>query len=241
MQNLIAQCWLPVTERLSSQDLLRQLNQGVRKLEKIVPVSITALMPVGEIFKHLIHYGIVDLTPNFNPSSIALLPFQLGGSSDVYAGYLYNNTRVAVEVGRPRADEVDAGKCNLLTAHELYVWSKCNHPNVIPLAGAIIFRRSIASVSPWAENGYFGNYLENKKDMSVEARLDICIHISEAISYLHGIGIAIIVNPDNDLCFESFDSGYTWRWAPPEVLMEDSGKTTHSDVYSLGMTILVCC
>ncbi|CEL59198.1 Tyrosine-protein kinase TXK OS=Homo sapiens GN=TXK PE=1 SV=3 [Rhizoctonia solani AG-1 IB] len=263
MQNLIAQCWLPVTERLSSQDLLRQLNQGVRKLEKIVPVSITALMPVGEIFKHLIHYGIVDLTPNFNPSSIALLPFQLGGSSDVYAGYLYNNTRVAVEVGRPRADEVDAGKCNLLTAHELYVWSKCNHPNVIPLAGAIIFRRSIASVSPWAENGYFGNYLENKKDMSVEARLDICIHISEAISYLHGIGIihgdikgrnvlisgdgipritgfrqAIIVNPDNDLCFESFDSGYTWRWAPPEVLMEDSGKTTHSDVYSLGMTIL---
>ncbi|CEL53055.1 Serine/threonine-protein kinase dst1 OS=Dictyostelium discoideum GN=dst1 PE=3 SV=1 [Rhizoctonia solani AG-1 IB] len=262
MQRLIAQCWLPVTERLSSQDLLRQFNQEARKLENFVPVLITALMPVNEIFKYLIHYGIVDMTPNLKPLSIDSQPFQSSGL-EVYVGYLDNNTKVAVKLARLPGNMVRADGSNPLMAHELCVWSKCNHPNVLPLTGAIIFHGGIASVSPWAENGNVSNYLKMKKDMSIVARLGICIQIAEAISYLHGIGIihgdvkgpnvlisgdgipritgfrqAIIAHPDSDLCFESFDSECTLHWAPPEIVTEDAGRTTHSDIYSLGMTIL---
>ncbi|CCO36475.1 hypothetical protein BN14_10611 [Rhizoctonia solani AG-1 IB] len=177
MQRLIAQCWLPVTERLSSQDLLRQFNQEARKLENFVPVLITALMPVNEIFKYLIHYGIVDMTPNLKPLSIDSQPFQSSGL-EVYVGYLDNNTKVAVKLARLPGNMVRADGSNP------------------------------------------------------------CIQIAEAISYLHGIGIAIIAHPDSDLCFESFDSECTLHWAPPEIVTEDAGRTTHSDIYSLGMTIL---
>lgn len=51
-------------------------------------------------------------------------------------------------------------------ARELHTWSKCNHPNVIPLLGLAVFRGRIGMVSPWMGLGNLPHYLEQEPEVN---------------------------------------------------------------------------
>ncbi|KDN40633.1 hypothetical protein RSAG8_07962, partial [Rhizoctonia solani AG-8 WAC10335] len=62
-----------------------------------------------------------------------------GGFGDVYRGALNNGTDVGLKCIRLEADSDDGGRKKVKdAAHELYIWSKCKHPNVLELIGANI-------------------------------------------------------------------------------------------------------
>ncbi|CAE6501859.1 unnamed protein product [Rhizoctonia solani] len=274
VRRLISQCWLPIAKRPSSQDLLEQVTQVLFRLHQAPsealkftykPLPISATMSIDEIFSCLTHYCCTDMTPLLDFSSVDDYPVRNGGHNDIYHGRLLDGTEVALKVGRnlPGAAELNPV---LRVAHELYVWSKCNHPNILPFIGAAMFHNSIALITPWMKQDDLSAW--RQRTLSTEIYLDICAQISDGLSYLHSVGIvhgnlkgrkvlmsddmipkiigfsqAVFLNPYNALQFDrELGRKLTIRWAAPEKLRweedESSRGTVESDVYSLGMTIL---
>ena len=49
-------------------------------------------------------------------------------------------------------------------------WSTLNHPNVLPLLGAVMDRQEFVMVSEWMENGNINEFVEVHRDAN---RLDL--------------------------------------------------------------------
>ncbi|CAE7158657.1 unnamed protein product [Rhizoctonia solani] len=147
-------------------------------------------------------------------------------------------------------------------AHELYTWSKCDHPGVLKVLGFAVSDDSILLVSPWMQSGSLTRYLERN---CVYDRLQLCIDLATTVAYLHEKGIVhgdiktdnIVVSDDGGILLVDFGSAalvnyftlrftrtsphLSWsvRFAAPEIVLEViTTHTAKSDVYSLGMTIL---
>ncbi|KAF8699670.1 transmembrane receptor protein tyrosine kinase, partial [Rhizoctonia solani] len=78
MQTLIMQCWLPIMERLPSQDLLSE--------------------SIDESIRFLIDHNITDTTLKFNLSSRGLYSNVYGPRSNICTARLNNDTEVAVKL-----------------------------------------------------------------------------------------------------------------------------------------------
>ncbi|KAG8721447.1 hypothetical protein FRC09_007871 [Ceratobasidium sp. 395] len=146
-------------------------------------------------------------------------------------------------------------------ARELYVWSKCRHPYVLPLIGLVAFRGLIGMVSQWVERGNLRSYLEENPNHD---RFRMSADISAGLAYLHECGIVhgdlkglniLIDNAGNPMltdfgnavlqdCTLNFTATtrktqLSSRWAAPELLDDREGAYSRpADVYALGMTIL---
>ncbi|CAE6399785.1 unnamed protein product [Rhizoctonia solani] len=145
-------------------------------------------------------------------------------------------------------------------ARELHTWSKCKHPNVLPLYGLVTFRDRIGMVSPWMSKGTLPQYLVANPDAN---RRDLCIQICEGLSHMHETGIIhgdlkgenVLVDDGNNAVLADFGSStlkdqslkftqaasgkaLTVRWSAPElVISNECQHTKASDVFALGMTI----
>ncbi|CAE7148696.1 unnamed protein product [Rhizoctonia solani] len=134
-------------------------------------------------------------------------------------------------------------------AHELYAWSKCDHPGVLKALGFALIEGFILLVSPWMRNGPLSNYS--------------CLEIAHTLEYIHHKGIVhgdlkaenVLVSDTGhtqlvdfgsatltnylSLCFTqtSRTHGLSLRFAAPEIL-DGEPHTIESDVYALGMQIL---
>ncbi|KAF8674567.1 Protein tyrosine kinase [Rhizoctonia solani] len=249
MQSLITQCWLPIMERLSSEDLLSE--------------------SIDESLRFLIDHNITDTTLRLNLPNRGLSSVAHGSRSNVCTTWLNNGTQVAVKMLLPEFGykEDKTNKRSLSGIYELYIWSNLNHPNILPLIGAAVYRNNLAIVSPWMNNGNFQDYMRRGHMPSTRDRLNLvrsCAQVTEGLSYMHSVGIihgdikggkilisdegipricgfgqATIINPDSELQFEYVPSEYTSRWAAPELFTdEEVSKKPASDVYSLGMEIV---
>jgi serine/threonine protein kinase len=121
----------------------------------------------------LLNHGCLNLDNIFDTTSLSPKPVGCGGFGDVYAGTLADGAAVAVKLlkdsGYAAGKALKVSICpdafiRLLTflqhtARELYTWSKCDHPNVLPFLGFAFVGGRIAMISPWMQHGTLPEYL----------------------------------------------------------------------------------
>ncbi|CAE6495540.1 unnamed protein product [Rhizoctonia solani] len=213
-----------------------------------------------EVMSHLVAHGYEDLTLAINFSTFDEHPVSYGEFGDVYRGLLADETLIAVKILRIPMNNMPGVSEHLKNAaRELLSWSKCHHPNILPLLGLGLFRGRIGMVSPWQREGRLPLYLERTQGVN---RYNLSVQICEGLSYLHQIGIIhgdlkasnILVSHDGVPLL--FDFGNSWlvnrttnftragrglpislRWAAPELIEETNSHNENSDVYALGMTL----
>ncbi|KAG9122590.1 hypothetical protein FRC07_000970 [Ceratobasidium sp. 392] len=105
---------------------------------------------------------------------------------------------------------LDAGRFQSVlsdAAREAYIWSRCWHPNVLPLFGLAEFGSDLGLVSPWMSNGPLPRYLKRHPE---------CVQICEGLSYLHRIGIVhgdvqgdnVLVSDDGRAVLANFENSW---------------------------------
>ncbi|CUA71618.1 Tyrosine-protein kinase SPK-1 [Girardia tigrina] [Rhizoctonia solani] len=219
--------------------------------------TISGSMSAAEILPLLSQHGCEDITGQLDTSEVGPA-ICMGGFGDVHCGALQKGDKVAVKCLRMLGLNDGDDKHLKLAAHELYVWSKCRHRNILELLGVANYNNQIAMVSPWMANGDLPRYLSKYPEAD---RYDL---VADAVAYLkdenmvHGDikGANILVSENHIPKLTDFGTsalskytlaftrgngsqpGMSLRWTAPEVFVEGQGNTFESDVYALGMTIL---
>ncbi|KEP47259.1 tyrosine kinase catalytic domain protein [Rhizoctonia solani 123E] len=226
-----------------------------------IPVTISGAMPTADILAHLGKHGCSEVTNQVDLSKSSDYPVVAGGFGDIYRGALYDGTQVSIKCLRLMIDSGTTGRKHVKrAAHELYVWSKCNHPNVLEVYGVARYRDQIAMVSPWMENGNLSQFLARQPQID---RCVLCVQVANGTAYLHSQGIAhgdikganVLVARDCTLKLTDFGNAslkeyslqftttantlnISPRWTAPEIVFGDAGHSVEADVYAVGMTIL---
>ncbi|CAE7080578.1 unnamed protein product [Rhizoctonia solani] len=252
---LLLRCW-------SFEPPARPSAADAAETMKIIRAAavLSRKMASREVVSHLVAHGCRDLSSELDLSSFGDYPVSHGGLSDIYRGQLLDGGRVAVKVLRVSTDSISQGSKHLKqAARELHTWSRCSHPNIMPLLGLAVFRDRIGMVAFWMEHGNLPEYLKVVPGVN---RYDMCAQICEGLSYLHQIhivhcdlkGANVLVSDngtplltdfgtslmsDRTLRFTATTSGLscTLRWSAAEILQQTNPHTKASDVYALGMTI----
>ncbi|CUA74299.1 poly(A) polymerase [Rhizoctonia solani] len=224
------------------------------------PVPISRFMTAQEVVSHLVAHGCDDLSTTIKTSTFDEHPISHGGCSDIYRGQLQDGSRVAIKSLRISLESLNENPKHLKhAARELHTWSKCKHPNIIPLLGLALFRGRIGMVSPWMGQGILPHYLKRTPSAN---RHSLCIQICEGLAYLHHIGIVhgdlkganVLVSDEGNAVLTDFgnsslvdqtmkftqttsSTSMTVRWSPAEIIAGNPPTET-SDVYALGMTVL---
>ncbi|KAG8745040.1 hypothetical protein FRC10_009014 [Ceratobasidium sp. 414] len=193
---------------------------------------------------HLTEHGCADLTLNLDPrSSSNTLPIAQGGFGFVYSEKLRDGRQVAIKALRVSFNADDAAdKFPKRAARELYTWSRCKHPNVLPLLGLAKFQDQIRMVSLWMENGSLPSYLDKYPDLS---RCDMVRDLAlpnnvlvsnDGVPMITDFGNAVLQQGTLQFTETVKQGGFTPRWAAPEILDEREVKQSkEADVYALGM------
>ncbi|CAE6399768.1 unnamed protein product [Rhizoctonia solani] len=238
---------------------IRSRPQSSRERE--ASIRARSRMFASKIVSHLVAYGCKDITSDLLLSTFGKLPVSRGTFADVYRGELLDGTYVAVKALRVSAESLAADTSHIRdAAEELYTWSKCQHPNVLPLLGLAMFRGRIGMVSPWMWNGNLPRYLEREKEAN---RHQLCLQICEGVSYLHRIGVVhgglrgaeVLVSDEGTPVLADFGGSilrdqalkFTQpktnllraRWSAPELLNGTCSLTESSDIYALGMQVAI--
>ncbi|KAG8711022.1 hypothetical protein FRC11_003824, partial [Ceratobasidium sp. 423] len=235
-----------------NQPIRDQAPDGVRG-------TISRRMTMDEVLHELYHHGCRNATPYLNRSMSGDCPVTGGGFGDIYRGALNNGAEVGLKCVRLDADLDDGGRKKVKdAARELYIWSKCKHPNVLELIGVTQHRNQIAMVSPWMENGDLTRFLHTHPEVD---RYSLCAQIADGVAYLHQEKVVhgdlkaanILVSRDHTPKIADFGTArrheytlqftetrrttsMTIRWTAPELISEVADKiSTETDVFSLGM------
>ncbi|CAE6414072.1 unnamed protein product, partial [Rhizoctonia solani] len=186
-----------------------------------------------------------------------------GGLGDIWKGQLHDGGKVAIKAWRTNALEQCSYKTLKRVARELFCWSRMEYPNIHRLQGVIMFKgQYLGMVSEWMENGNLHEYL--RKQPSAD-RYQLCVHVASGLEYMHSCSTIqgdlkaanVLVSSDGIARLSDFDFSImsevsslvfsessnsrlgSIRWVAPEILLEEVHKrTTQSDVYALGMTML---
>lgn len=148
---------------------------------------------------------------------------------------------------------------------EVHVWSKLCHPNIAKLLGFVTeFDDTLSMVSEWMAKGNAYQYVQ---DQSVDPR-PLLLDIAKGLTYLHtresgaiyhgnlkgfnvlisndghallaGFGSACFSNSSFDISFPADDVGLRHH-SPPESFSNENCKLSAAgDIWSFGMTALVC-
>ncbi|CAE6462477.1 unnamed protein product [Rhizoctonia solani] len=223
--------------------------------------KITCEMTSEEILVQLAEHGCENITDSLDLAKCRLMPVSTGGFGDIYLGSLKCGNLVAIKCPRLRIDTTVKKKELKRSAHELYVWSKCEHPNVMPLLGVALYKGQLAMISPWMEHGSMTVYLSHHPQVDLYA---MCTQVADAVAYLHNDriihgdikGANILISKDCTPMLSDFGTSVlreytlefatttsdqhasTLRWTAPEIFMTLTKHTIEGDIYALGMTIL---
>ncbi|KAG8714157.1 hypothetical protein FRC08_012297, partial [Ceratobasidium sp. 394] len=220
-------------------------------------------MPAHEIIVHLGAHGCQNVTHLLDAASCGVSPLEGGGFGDVYRGQLIDNTAVAVKTMRFQIASSTEGHKSLKSsnslkwmqraARELHVWSKCQHPNVLPLLGVVVFKNQIGMVSKWMERGNLRWHINQNPDVNRCKLIEIAQYtdLKRRSSDAHRLWqrrftkLFAQIHDYNDQ--EKFDytvgapgvHSYMLYPQAPELIDDREGTHDHAtDVYALGMVIL---
>ncbi|CAE6335634.1 unnamed protein product [Rhizoctonia solani] len=156
-------------------------------------------MSTSDILKQ-IGTRVEDITIKLNLKECNREATEHGGSGSVYSGRLNDGSRVAIKCLKLEINQSAEGRQAVESfANELYVWSKCQHLNVIGLIGMASYRGRFAMISPWMENGSVKRFLSNRS-FSRSERLQLCLQIASGVAYLHANKIASAWRPESREC-----------------------------------------
>ncbi|KDN34012.1 hypothetical protein RSAG8_12895, partial [Rhizoctonia solani AG-8 WAC10335] len=229
----------------------------------VPPPLITGAMPAEQILALLSSRGCEDITSELDLSNTSIVPVTSGGNGSIYLGKLQNGTRVAIKTLQITAAPVEEEQKKLRrAAHELYIWRKCNHPNILELFGVAVFHGRVCMVSPWIEHSNLLFFLSRNPQVD---RYALCAQIAEGVVHMHENNIVhgdikggnILISQDRTAKIMDFGSSvlkqeYTLkfqtttgqpvislRWAAPELIPKNGEEvklTLETDIYALGMT-----
>ncbi|CAE6429672.1 unnamed protein product [Rhizoctonia solani] len=253
------------TQNLTDAPLARPLY-GIGKADKWHTSSeilqhTDRMMNAREVVDSLVQHGLKEITASLDLEKCDQLPTAIGGFGDIYQGVTFTGRVISLKCLQPTFILNKEGRKQLKrAARELYTWSKCNHPGVLPLFGLALYRGQLAMVSPWMENGNLRSYLSARRPSSTN-RLTLTIEIAGALNYLHNAGVVhgdlkaanISISGDDtprladfgcaklqeySLLFSSTRVGadVSIRWSAPEIILGDGTPTYETDVYALGMS-----
>ncbi|KAG6330192.1 hypothetical protein ID866_8899, partial [Astraeus odoratus] len=147
--------------------------------------------------------------------------------------------------------------------YEVHLWSKLEHRNILPLIGITTsFDSTVSIVSKWIASGNARDYVQDKAVdprplLAGIARGLVYLHNHELGPIIHGDlkGLNVLISDDGHALLMDFGvsylvnstfslgvrplSGGTLNWMAPELQSECS-PTMSADVWSFGMTVLVC-
>ncbi|KAG8792006.1 hypothetical protein FRC12_007533 [Ceratobasidium sp. 428] len=181
----------------------------------------------------------------------------------IYQVRLYEGTLVAIKRRIMRSDglgEVDKRNTSRV-AREAYVWSQCQHPNVLRLIGLSAAYKEIILVSPWMDHGNVRDYVTRQPGVD---RFNLCVQIACGLAYLHSIGVVhgnveganVLVSDSGAPMLGGFSGSIlresaiqfpdiehrtscSVRWAAPEILEGDLASSMEGDVYAFGMASML--
>ncbi|KAG8705010.1 hypothetical protein FRC11_009382, partial [Ceratobasidium sp. 423] len=234
--------------------------------EEAAPVVINSGMSVNEVFSHLLRHGCLDLTAVLpRPNGPPFVPLSGGRFGDVYKCIGDNGTSIAIKCLRLHSLSESSHKSLKRATRELYLWSKAKHKHVLELLGVAIHNGQLAMISPWMDNGNLQQYVS---DYPKANRWNLCLQVAEGLMYLHDVGMVhgdlkavnVLVSREGQVKIGDFGNsileqcslgftatasigGGTYRWMAFELIdhMDSESmidKSTKTDVFSLGMTIL---
>ncbi|EJC99186.1 kinase-like protein [Fomitiporia mediterranea MF3/22] len=90
--------------------------------------------------------------------------------------------KLKVAIKRMRVHIQKEREFDKLLAKELYVWSKLDHPNILPLQGFALEGAYPLVISEWLENGTVREYLQSHPQQDVGPMI---VKIADAVNYLH--------------------------------------------------------
>ncbi|KAG8732056.1 hypothetical protein FRC11_000869 [Ceratobasidium sp. 423] len=224
---------------------------------------ISHATPLTEVVDFLIKHNCKDITPELDFERSSPESLFRGGFGAIHKGELRSGQLVAikcVEVLGSWGAWTPMEKSLKHSAHEIYAWSKCNHPGILPLFGFARYKEHILLISPWMKNGSLVHYIAKHPQRN---RIQLSVELSSAVAYLHSKGIAhgdikadnVIISDDGHVQLGDFGSAIllnypssagftqtgfkgTLRFMAPELLANTSNThTVKSDIYALGMTI----
>ncbi|KAG8689316.1 hypothetical protein FRC11_003207, partial [Ceratobasidium sp. 423] len=213
-----------------------------------------------EMLDSLVQHGCADLTSFLDLEKCDQLPTAIGGFGDIYQGVTFKRRAISLKCLQPAFTLNKEGQRQLKrAARELHIWSKYNHPGILPFMGLALYREQLAMVSPWMEYLNLGSYLSARHPPSTN-RLKLLTEVADAVQYLHNTGMVhgdlkganTLVSADGMIQLTDFGSAtlqkyslelsstrvgadVSIRWAAPELLSGERTPTYSSDVWSLGM------
>ncbi|KAF8607450.1 kinase-like protein [Ceratobasidium sp. AG-I] len=225
------------------------------------------LQSATEMFQCLTEHGCADVSSRINHDRHSTTAAAGGSFGDIWIGEMDGGVKIAIKCYRFHTITIDCPKGLKRATREMYTWSKAKHPNVQELIGVTMFQGRLGMVSLWMENGNLREYMQrNPKANRYQLCVQVATGVSylHSIDIVHGDikALNILVSHDGVAKLSDFDhsilsnctlmfsattnvGGGTLRWMAPELLArtEDEGsppaaRTTQTDVYALGMTIL---
>ncbi|KAG8777304.1 hypothetical protein FRC12_000438 [Ceratobasidium sp. 428] len=238
--------------------LCMALNEEIQP--STIPAVITIDMTLSEVISVLVRHSCPNIVRELDLASCLMHYVPRSGFGELYRGKLHDGAPVAIKILWSYSSHSRSGEFMVRRARGVYAWSKCHHPNVLPLISLAEFRGGFTTISPWMDNGNVRDYVNKQPGAD---RFNLCTQIACGLAYLHSVGIVHSdVKGDNVLVSDSgvpmlggFSSSIpkesairfpkmedkmysSLRWAAPEILRGESTVSMVADVYAFGMVIL---
>ncbi|CUA77278.1 STE20-like serine/threonine-protein kinase [Rhizoctonia solani] len=214
--------------------------------------------------------GVTKCTPEGDIYALGMTFLEVITGSVPYAGFrdIAVLNKIINKIHPERPVELQAGvtgdgkKLLKHTAHEIYVWSKCRHANILPLIGVAQYNGRLAMISPWVEHNDLILFLSQQRSSQAN-RLRLCTQVADAVAYLHDVGIvhgdikasSVLLSHDITVKLAGFGNmalrdyslaftptayglGISVRWVAPEIIEGKTRLSSEADIYALGMTFL---
>ncbi|KDN42437.1 hypothetical protein RSAG8_06754, partial [Rhizoctonia solani AG-8 WAC10335] len=208
---------------------------------------ISGSMPPSTILAHLSKHGCEDITSKLDPRSISKGMVSTGCSGDVYRGALQDGRGVGIKCLRVLVGMDEEGEKQVKrAARELYIWSKCKHPNIQELTGMALHDHRVAMISPWMKNGNLSWYISRHPEVD---RYNLILQAAAAVAYLRQNGVVhgdikaqnFLVSEDCVVKLTDFgssiinhcslkftattsSSNMTLRWTAPEIFLGETQR-----------------
>ncbi|CAE7073902.1 unnamed protein product [Rhizoctonia solani] len=252
----------PKPQMITSQVVTQEARKDPDSDNDVGPQIVTREMSTQQIFECLCRAGCVNLSSQMDTGQDTAMIASGGGFGDIWKGEMHTGAKVAIKAWRTTALKQCEYKTLKRAARELHLWSRMDHPHIHQLQGVILFKEQyLGMVSEWMDNGNLHDYLLKHPRAN---RYQLCIHVTSGLEYMHGRntvhgdlkalnvlvsseGIARLSDFDFSIMSDASSLVFTAssnnrmgsiRWVAPEMISGTLKRTTRTDVYALGMTML---